>query len=209
MGKKNHNQKERYPWQEYYINFFDKLCDAIILGLLWIIFSLPIITIGASTTALYYTTTKVIRKDRGYVFEAFIQSFCRNLKDATILWGIVGIVSLLMHLNIGILYDRMNGALGLVMICCYAIIALFMVAIACYAFPVLSRFDMSVGWILKLAMFMSIRYFLTTLILLGIMAGILVLLYMMPLMIAILPMVGTYMMTYLIEPILSKHMLVE
>ena len=41
------------------------LTDVILAGLMWFVCSVPIITIGASSTALYYVTVKSIRHERG------------------------------------------------------------------------------------------------------------------------------------------------
>ena len=45
--------------------------DIIWAGLLWLVFSLPLFTIGASSTALYYAVVKSIRHDRGRVSSCF------------------------------------------------------------------------------------------------------------------------------------------
>ena len=55
------------------------IINIIYVSVLWILFSIPIITIGASSTALYYTVTKVIRHGRSYIFREFWQSFKSNL----------------------------------------------------------------------------------------------------------------------------------
>ena len=55
------------------------IINIIYVSVLWILFSIPIITIGASSTALYYTVTKVIRHGRSYIFREFWQSFKSNI----------------------------------------------------------------------------------------------------------------------------------
>ena len=62
------------------------IINIIYVSVLWILFSIPIITIGASSTALYYTVTKVIRHGRSYIFREFWQSFKSNLKQSTAVW---------------------------------------------------------------------------------------------------------------------------
>ena len=53
--------------------------NLILVSILWIIGCIPIVTIGASTAALYYTCVKVIRHGRGYLFSSFLQSYRSNL----------------------------------------------------------------------------------------------------------------------------------
>jgi uncharacterized membrane protein YesL len=65
------------------------------LNLLWLVCSLPIVTIGASTTALYYVTLKIAENEEGDITQQFFRSFKANFKQATVLWLIllaVGIV---------------------------------------------------------------------------------------------------------------------
>ena len=58
--------------------FIGKLGDLIILNVLWLITSIPIVTIGASTTALYYVTLKLVRDEDGYTIRSFFKSFKEN-----------------------------------------------------------------------------------------------------------------------------------
>ena len=78
------------------------IINIIYVSVLWILFSIPIITIGASSTALYYTVTKVIRHGRSYIFREFWQSFKSNFKQSTAVWliylvmmGILLVINLL------------------------------------------------------------------------------------------------------------------
>lgn len=64
------------------VTILNKIADMVILSFLWCVFSLPIITIGASTAALYHCVIKVIRQDRGYVFSGFFSSFKENFKSS-------------------------------------------------------------------------------------------------------------------------------
>lgn len=63
--------------------------DLMLLNLMWIVFSIPIITIGASTTALLYTGMKLSKGRDGYVISNFWKSFKLNLKQSTVIWLIL------------------------------------------------------------------------------------------------------------------------
>ena len=67
------------------MSFFNKLTDLLFLNILWLVCSLPIITIGASTTAMYYVSITSIRMGDGYVAKRFFKSFVDNFKQATII----------------------------------------------------------------------------------------------------------------------------
>ena len=47
--------------------FMGKVFDMMVLTVLWVVTSLPVVTIGASTTALYYVGMKLARDDEGYI----------------------------------------------------------------------------------------------------------------------------------------------
>ena len=66
--------------------FINRMVDTIFVALLWVVFSLPIITIGASTTAFYETVHKVLCQNKGYVWRTFWNTFRSNFKRSTIVW---------------------------------------------------------------------------------------------------------------------------
>ena len=69
--------------------FIGKLGDLIILNVLWIVCSIPIFTIGASTTAVYYVTLKMVRDEEDSTIKSFFRSFKSNFKQATAIWLIL------------------------------------------------------------------------------------------------------------------------
>ena len=69
--------------------FFSKLADLMILNLLFIVCSLPIITIGASLTAMSYVCLKMKDGTEGYIWKSFLSSFRLNFKQATAIWLIL------------------------------------------------------------------------------------------------------------------------
>ena len=66
------------------MRFIIKLFDCIVLSVLWAVFSLPIITMGAATTALYYTVYHYLREEEGYLWKYFWNSFKENFKRSTL-----------------------------------------------------------------------------------------------------------------------------
>ena len=66
------------------LSILGKITDSLLLCLLYLLSCLPIITIGAATTALYYTTHKVLRCDRSYLWKEYKRAWKENFKQATI-----------------------------------------------------------------------------------------------------------------------------
>ena len=69
--------------------FIGKLCDVMILNVLWVLCSIPVVTMGASTTAVYYVTLKLVRDEEGPTIRSFFKSFKENFRQATIIWLIM------------------------------------------------------------------------------------------------------------------------
>ena len=69
--------------------FVIKVVDCFFIGLLWILASIPIITSGAATVALYYSVNKVVRQEEGKVWRCFWRAFFRDFWQATGIWMIL------------------------------------------------------------------------------------------------------------------------
>ena len=52
-----------------------KIADLVVVNLLFVLCSLPIITIGASTTALYGVTKKMAENREGYIFRNYVNNY--------------------------------------------------------------------------------------------------------------------------------------
>lgn len=76
-------------WDKPWFSVLTKLTYSAYLNILWLICSLPIFTIGASTTALFYCTLKMAEdRDEGLT-RMFFRAFRSNFKPATKLWLIL------------------------------------------------------------------------------------------------------------------------
>lgn len=64
--------------------FLTRVADMVILSLLWLIGSLPLFTLGISSTALYYAVNKSLIEDRGTVSEEFFRAYRRSFRQATL-----------------------------------------------------------------------------------------------------------------------------
>ncbi len=96
------------------------------LNLLWVLFSLPVVTIGASTTALYSVFIKMRNGKEGKLFRDFWNAFRKNFRQATIIWVIIALaavvftVDIVFFLNMGGFFGVFTAMLflGLDVLCC-------------------------------------------------------------------------------------------
>lgn len=204
MGKKK-TQRNIFGFDGSFTNICDKIFDVMALGFLWILCSIPIVTIGASTSALYYAMVKCVKNGNGYIAREFFRSFRLNLISGCFIWILVVAATFAMHLNIGILMKETDGYVGLFFICVYALTSVWILAFACYVFPALARFDMSSGWLIKLAMYMTVRYFGTTLALLLVLACTGAIIWRFPILVIFAQGPVIFLMSEFLERVLKKH----
>ena len=69
-----------------FYRFICRFIDLVKLNFMWLLFSLPIVTIGASTTAAYSIALKMVDDEEGYMVKSFVKEFKRNFKQGTV-WG--------------------------------------------------------------------------------------------------------------------------
>ena len=78
------------------------IANIILLSCTWLICSIPVLTIGPATAALYYVAQKLVAGENPKIFRSFFHSFRDNLKQGMILALIFGISAALLIL-VGVL----------------------------------------------------------------------------------------------------------
>ncbi|MDE6590854.1 MAG: YesL family protein [Oscillospiraceae bacterium] len=124
--------------------------DCICLSAMWLVFSLPILTIGASTTALYAAAYHVIRKKEGGLWQSFWGAFKENFKRSTLLWLVVLAVMVLLTVDVFVLrYIRLSG--GAMGVLYWPVIAIWCAALtwAVYLAAYAARFSGTVREVLR------------------------------------------------------------
>lgn len=186
------------------MRFLTKLFDVMYLSILWVVFSMPIVTIGASTTAMYYTSVKVIRRDRGYVFQEFWKSFKVNFVQATISWVLVVAGVLLFYSNMRFAYG-LEGKMGTLLTVLYAFMGALVVGCGIYLFPVLSRFTMKMRALLKTSLFLFFKHFPRSVLLVVIVAAGVFAMYLVRFSFFVVPACTALVFSLVMEPILKLY----
>lgn len=109
-----------------------KVFDCVALSVLWLVFSLPVVTCGAASAALYTACRSCLRWSEGYVWRTFWEAFRENFKRSTLLWLVVLAVEALLLLDMWVL--RSFSAVGQLRALYYVIVALFCVSMVWIAF---------------------------------------------------------------------------
>lgn len=150
-----------------------RLADLMLLNFIFIICSLPIFTIGASLTAMYYVTLKMAANEEGYVFRSFLKSFRQNFKQATAIWIIMLFFGAVLVLDLLILHN-MGGSFGTVFFVMVSALSILYLMVLIYVFPVLSRFENKVTTTLRNAFIMAIADFPRTFVMMALLVAALV-----------------------------------
>lgn len=113
----------------------------ILIGanLLFIVTALPIVTAGASLSALYYTMLKTLRGDGNIrLFRTFFKGFSGNFRQATIAWLAALLLFALLALEL-FWCSQFEGAIALFRFGIMGLMVLLLV-ILLYLFPVIAAF---------------------------------------------------------------------
>ncbi len=186
-----------------FYRFGSILADVIILSFIWIFFSIPLFTIGASTTALFYVTTRRISNREGYLFKDFWSSFKSNFKQSTIVWLlqlVVGGIIIINILNKHLLGDMMLFVIP-VQICMFVEICF----VSFYIYPIISRFDMKLKESLKTAFFMANKHIFTSITCAVLTVGVVLALVLYPLFALIAMGTFAYLASYLIIRVFKRY----
>lgn len=139
------------------------LTDLVILNILWIICSLPIITIGASTTALYGFFLNADTESS--VVKRFMKLFRSNLKKSTLLWLIEAPMLLILMVNIWFYYNNVGGDFSIARILLLIPTVVIGAGIQ-YLFPLQAHFENSVKQTFKNSFLISAAHFPISLLIL-------------------------------------------
>lgn len=151
-----------------FFKFINRLLDVLFINLLWIICSLPIVTIGASTCAAFSITLKMVDDEEGYIGKTFFKAFKQNFKQGTLMWLITAPCVYILYLlwQMVIKSEDINAIviIGVILLTAIAI------SINLYSYPLIARYENSLKKIIKNSFGICVQFFIKTLILIAVVA---------------------------------------
>lgn len=149
-----------------------KVADFMILNFICIICCLPIITAGASITAMYYMTLKMARNEETYIVKGFFHSFRENLKQSTIIHVIMLLIGIILAFDFYFTrIMRGQGTFYTVLTYVFMLGIIVYLMVLTYIYPVLAKFYNSVKQTFRNALLMSIRHLPSTILMIAITAS--------------------------------------
>jgi len=130
----------------------NKIGNALLLNILFILCCLPVITAGASMTAYYYSMVKCVRRERSYPAKEFFAAFKRAFKRSTLIWIMIIAAGVLLFVNREYCARELTGTHSVMMVAAYDVMILLIGGFLVYVFPVISRFDRNFKDTLRLSL---------------------------------------------------------
>ena len=140
-----------------------RVADLIMLNVVCLICCLPIVTIGASLTALHYVTLKMARNEESYIIRSFFKSFKQNFKQATIINLIMLVIAAILYMDLNIV-PNLGGTMSQVLYILFIAFGIIYLMVFLYIYPVLAKFYNSIKNTFRNAFLMSIRHLPYTLL---------------------------------------------
>ena len=187
--------------------FLSRVLDILKLNFLWILGSLPVFTIGASTTALYYTVHKSIRGDRGYTTRTFFGAFRDNFKAATLPYLIWLAVMVVLGCDAYITYQVLKtGSMKGTFFYFFLIMIAVAIMWSAFLFPYIARFENTVKQTLKNAFLLMVRHLPWALLLLVILIASALSIYIIPVLLVVIPAVTSMVFDFILERLFRRYM---
>ena len=194
-------------WFQPQSTFFQgigKIFEIVIVCLLWFLTSLPIVTIGASTTALYYVCTKVICHNRGYLIKEYFFCLKKSIRQTIIPWLVQCIVAFILCFNIRLCQLTQDSYLKYLEIPMWVLLTL-LICFSVYYYALVAHFDNTTVQLIKYSVVIAILNLPSTILNIVIFLLIGILLYLLPQLSILAPGVMGMVLSMRLEPLFLNY----
>jgi len=122
------------------MQFLSRLYDIAVLNLLFLVTCLPLVTIGAASTALYSVVFAMDTEREGGILSTYFRSFRRNFWQSTVIFLVLALFGGASCMNV-LIFSRMGGGAGVVLSGLALLILLLIALTSAIAFPLVSQFQ--------------------------------------------------------------------
>ena len=190
-----------------FIGGFTKVIDTVVLGMLWLLCCIPVFTVGAASSALYYTYHKSVRQDRGHICKTFFGAFGSNFKQTTGIWLVLLVFMLLsgFALFVLLIFRQSIPAAG-ILLSMGGIIMGSVLAWSLILFPYQARFENTAATVLKNSSVLAFANAPRALLLLLCFAGAIAVSVYKPATVSLAVALYIWLTNKLLEPVFRKLM---
>ena len=191
------------------IEFVEKMnwvADLLIISILWFIFSIPIVTLGAASSAMYRAIQHRYLNGNGKIWTPFWKAFKSSFSHATVAW--LGYVFLLIIFILnqtllanGFAWSWINHFSQVFL----SVAILLLTPILVLTFAYVSRFEDSLRTVMKNVFVLSIAYFKQTAYIFLVISLSIFSVYLIPILIVFVPAFSFSRICPHLETIFNKH----
>lgn len=187
------------PENKFWV-FMEKVANTFFLSLLWLLFSLPIITAGSATTACYSFLIKSARDEEGYLFRSFYRSFKKNFWQSTLVWLLAIAVGLVLFYDYLLLFNMPTlGSFRVLILSVLFVLSFLYLVIVIYIFPLIAMYQVKTKKAIKDALIIGFQYPLITLLEIAIIALVFVATYYLVPFFFIWFILGSFLSSFLLS----------
>ena len=130
-----------FHYENPFIQFLVRVGDLMILNLLFILCSLPVVTLGASLTALHRVTQNMLFEQEEPLLKAFFRAFRQNFKQSTLAWLVELVVIVSLVCDVLLVMAYFDGGLAKAMYILVAVLAILVAGVFSYLMPLIARYE--------------------------------------------------------------------
>lgn len=130
-----------FNYENRFFQSLSKISDLITLNLIFIISAIPVVTIGASLTSLYYVAMKLEKGESDGVVKEFIYKFKLEFKMSTIIWLILLSIGIVLGVDFYIFSKISNDLIRDIFLILLTIGSMILMFLFVYVFPFISKFE--------------------------------------------------------------------
>ena len=152
------------------VRALNKICDMVCLNVLWLICCIPIVTIGAATTALYTVMLKMVKNEEGYIFRGFFKAFKSNFKQSTIIWIILLLLGIVCWIDFRVA-GVISGTAGIVLRSIFLLVGVVLFSVMIYVFPLTARYENAIRATFRNAVILTVGKLPYTILMIAVTVG--------------------------------------
>ena len=130
-----------FHYENPFIQFLVRVGDLMILNLLFILCSLPVVTLGASLTALHRVTQNMLFEQEEPLLKAFFRAFRQNFRQSTLAWLVELVVIVSLVCDVLLVMAYFDGGLAKAMYILVAVLAILVAGVFSYLMPLIARYE--------------------------------------------------------------------
>lgn len=188
--------KDFFDFNNPVMSFLSKLADLMILNVITLICCVPIVTVGASLSSMYYVLLRLRQEETSFVTKDFFHAFRQNLKQGIILWILYLAAIIALAAEYYLIFVARIPELVEVRYGVYLFTALVLISLT-WSFVLLSRYNNSFGRVIINSYFIGFTHFVRTIMMALLMMSPIALILIYPAATPIILVIGITLPCYL------------